>query len=140
MTYVTVQLKDAPELYLCHGYDTFNQYEFGDPSVSKVVHFESHDTATRTLSIHYPGVPTELFLFSTYEQYNYELVYILPKLVNDKVVGHVKYILQNDGQLAPHEQSMNSRKFKSYHEVSKYITEHGTLSVRYYVQPTTQDF
>lgn len=94
----------------------------------------------RVLSIYYPGIPTNLFLFTSHESVVWELMYSLPKIVQSKVVDHVKYVLQNDGQLAPYGQSANSRKFNSYDEGHRYATQLGILLSCVLVQGTTQDF
>jgi hypothetical protein len=139
-THYTISLKDYPELVLCYGSTPSNSLEFNDPTVAKVVKFTSMKHAQNCIQLHFPGLPSELFTYTPQSDYKWELTYTLPKLENRAVVDFVKYVLQNDGSLAPWDGSTDSRKFNSYTDAYVYMKGRGILMSCFAIAPTTDDF
>jgi hypothetical protein len=139
-SYYTVSLKDYPELMLCHNSNPCGTHEFNDPTVAKVVKFNSMERAHVCTQLEFPGLPSGLFTYERHTDCKWEVMYILPKSEYCVVVDRVKYVLQNDGSLTPCGDSTDSRKFNSYKDAYIHMKELGILMGCFVIAATTDDF
>lgn len=140
LAYYTVSLKDYPELVLCHGSRPSDNHEFNDPTVAHEVKYKSKERAQAHVQLYFPSLPDGLFTYNVQHNYKWEVMYILPRSENGVVVDHVKYVLQNDGSLAPCDVSTDSRKFDSYDDAYIHTKELGILISCFAIAATTGEF